>query len=81
MDESRRNQRPVAESPVVLTPPAPGEAPTLTPGLADPAPLRREGPQKLTGEAKYTDDLVFPGAWYGGTIRSKEAHARILGLE
>ena len=25
-------------------------------------PLRREGPEKLTGEAKYADDLVFPGA-------------------
>ncbi len=34
------------------------------------APLRREGPAKLTGEALYADDLVFPGAWYGATIRS-----------
>ncbi len=42
------------------------------------APLRREGPDKLIGEAKYTDDLVFPGAWYGGTIRSSDAHARLL---
>jgi hypothetical protein len=32
-------------------------------------PLRREGPAKLTGEAKYADDLVFPGAWFGATIR------------
>ena len=37
--------------------------------------------QKLTGEALYTDDLVFPGAWYGATIRSTEAHAKLLGLE
>ena len=28
-------------------------------------PTRREGPAKLTGTAQYTDDLVFPGAWYG----------------
>ena len=40
---------------------------------AAPAPLRREGPAKLTGAAKYADDLVFPGAWYGATIRSTDA--------
>ena len=51
------------------------------PGRARPAlPLRREGPAKLTGEAKYADDLVFPGAWYGATVRSTEPHARLLGV-
>ncbi len=59
----------------------PGEAPAPTLGRARPAPLRREGPDKLTGKARYTDDLVFPGAWYGATIRSTEAHARLLGIE
>jgi CO/xanthine dehydrogenase Mo-binding subunit len=44
-------------------------------------PLRREGPAKLTGTALYTDDLVFPGAWYGATIRSTDAHARLLAIE
>jgi CO/xanthine dehydrogenase Mo-binding subunit len=44
-------------------------------------PLRREGPAKLTGVALYTDDLVFPGAWYGATIRSTEPHARLDGIE
>ena len=56
---------------------APGQ---VTPGRAAAFPLRREGPAKLTGEAKYADDLVFPGAWYGATIRSTEAHARLLGV-
>jgi CO/xanthine dehydrogenase Mo-binding subunit len=52
------------------------------PGRARPvAPLRREGPAKLTGEALYTDDLVFPGAWYGATIRSTDPHARLLEIE
>ncbi len=52
------------------------------PGRARPAgPLRREGPDKLTGAAKYADDLVFPGAWYGITIRSTEPHARFVGIE
>jgi CO/xanthine dehydrogenase Mo-binding subunit len=55
---------------------------TTIPGRARPAgPLRREGPAKLTGEAKYADDLVFPGAWYGATIRSSEAHARLLAFD
>jgi CO/xanthine dehydrogenase Mo-binding subunit len=45
------------------------------------APLRREGPAKLTGEAKYADDLVFPGAWYGATIRSTEPHARLIAID
>ena len=44
-------------------------------------PPRREGPAKLTGTAKYADDIVVPGAWYGATIRSTDAHARFLGLE
>ena len=44
-------------------------------------PLRREGPAKLTGEAKYADDLVFPGAWYGVTIRSTEPRARLVAIE
>ncbi len=81
MSEPVRDQHATAEVPLVLTPPAPGEARVPTRGIATPAPLRREGPEKLTGKAKYTDDLVFPGAWYGATIRSTEAHARLLGLQ
>ncbi|RPH34726.1 MAG: aldehyde oxidase, partial [Chloroflexi bacterium] len=58
---------------------APG---TIAPGRARPAlPLRREGPEKLTGLAKYADDLVFPGAWYGATIRSTEPHARLRSID
>ena len=55
---------------------------TISPGRArGVSPLRREGPAKLTGAAKYTDDLVFPGAWFGATIRSTDAHARLLGVD
>ncbi|HEX5823149.1 MAG TPA: molybdopterin cofactor-binding domain-containing protein, partial [Candidatus Limnocylindrales bacterium] len=54
----------------------------IVPGrVRHPSPLRREGPAKLTGEAKYADDLVFPGAWFGATIRSTEAHARFDGFD
>ena len=35
------------------------------------------GSGQTHGGAKYTDDLVFPGAWYGATIRSTDAHARL----
>ena len=44
-------------------------------------PPRREGPAKLTGTAMYADDLVVPGAWYGATIRSTDAHARFVALD
>ena len=64
-----------ATKPLIL----PGDAPAR--GRATPAPLRREGPEKLTGLAKYADDLVFPGAWYGATIRSTEPHATLLAIE
>ncbi len=50
-------------------------------GRAVDPPLRREGPAKLTGTALYTDDLVFPGAWYGTTIRSTEPRARLVAIE
>ncbi|CAN5748477.1 xanthine dehydrogenase family protein molybdopterin-binding subunit [soil metagenome] len=50
-------------------------------GQARAWPLRREGPAKLTGTALYTDDMVFPGAWYGHTVRSTDAHARLLGID
>ena len=52
-----------------------------TRGRARGYPLRREGPAKLTGAAKYADDLVFPGAWYGATIRSTEPRATLLAIE
>jgi CO/xanthine dehydrogenase Mo-binding subunit len=56
--------------------PSPGEA---RPGRAW-AP-RRDAEAKLTGQARYVDDLVVPGAWHGATVRSSEPHARLLGIE
>jgi CO/xanthine dehydrogenase Mo-binding subunit len=69
-------EAPAETTPLVVPPGIP------TPGRARPAlPLRREGPAKLTGTALYADDLVFPGAWYGATIRSTEPHARLVGID
>ena len=39
--------------------------------------LRKEDPALLTGEARYTDDLVIPGALHLAVLRSPYAHARI----
>ena len=61
----------------LVVPPA-----TTVPGRARAiAPLRREGPEKLTGLALYTDDIVVPGAWYGATVRSSDAHATFEALD
>jgi CO/xanthine dehydrogenase Mo-binding subunit len=73
----RSAPRPEA-APAPLQAPAPGD---VGYGAARSTPLRREGPAKLTGSALFTDDMVFPGAWYGATIRSTEPHARLLGVE
>ncbi|MEO5885874.1 MAG: xanthine dehydrogenase family protein molybdopterin-binding subunit [Candidatus Limnocylindrales bacterium] len=55
---------------------------TIVPGRSRAAaPYRREGPAKLTGTALYTDDIVVPGAWYGATIRSTDAHATFDALD
>jgi len=42
--------------------------------------LRREGGDKVTGRARYTDDLIVEGAWYGKTIRSGVARGRIRSI-
>ena len=76
MARARLTTRTEPPTPVVVQPG------TIAPGApAGAAPLRREGPAKLTGAAKYADDLVFPGAWYGATIRSTDAHARFVALD
>ncbi len=41
---------------------------------------RREGAAKVTGAARYTDDLAVPGAWYGKTIRSTVPRGRIRSI-
>ena len=41
---------------------------------------RREGAAKVTGAARYTDDLLVSGAWYGKTIRSTIPRGRIRSI-
>jgi CO/xanthine dehydrogenase Mo-binding subunit len=80
MTTIRTRPRPATASPASQPLIVPRDVPVR--GRARPAgPLRREGPAKLTGQALYADDLVFPGAWYGATIRSTDPHARLLSIE
>ena len=39
------------------------------------------GPGKVTGQAKYLDDLEMPGMLHAKILRSPHAHARILGID
>jgi carbon-monoxide dehydrogenase large subunit len=43
--------------------------------------VRKEDPALLTGEGRYVDDLVVPGARWLGMVRSPYAHARITGID
>ncbi len=42
---------------------------------------RVDGVAKVTGRARYLDDLDAPDAWHGATIRSNVAHGVLEGLE
>ncbi len=36
---------------------------------------------KVTGRARFVDDISVPGAWFGGTVRSPVAHGTILRID
>jgi CO/xanthine dehydrogenase Mo-binding subunit len=42
---------------------------------------RKEGRAKVTGRARYIDDLSFPGMLHGATVRSPVARGRIRGIK
>jgi len=42
---------------------------------------RVDGPDKVTGRAKYTYDLKFPGMLYGRILRSPHPHAKIKSID
>src|SRR5262245_15170418 len=43
--------------------------------------LRKEGVEKVSGAARYIDDLTFPGLLHGRTIRSTIPSGRILNVQ
>ena len=42
---------------------------------------RKEGRQKVTGIARYVDDISFPGMIFGVTVRSSLARGKILAIQ
>lgn len=42
---------------------------------------RTDNTAKVTGEARYTSDVLLPGTLWAKTLRSPHAHARILGVD
>ena len=42
--------------------------------------IRKEGREKVTGSARYVDDLAFPEMLHGVTVRSSVARGRIRGI-
>src|SRR5262245_3381562 len=43
--------------------------------------VRREGRAKVTGQARYVDDMVLPGMLHGVTVRSPVARGTLLGID
>lgn len=58
--------------------------PTVPPSHHEPTvghnPPRKEGVEKVTGTARYIDDMPFEGALHGVTVRSHVAHGKIRGI-
>src|SRR5688500_10980662 len=42
---------------------------------------RVDGPEKVTGRAKYTFDINRPGMLYGRIVRSPHPHARVVSVD
>jgi CO/xanthine dehydrogenase Mo-binding subunit len=42
---------------------------------------RKDGPAKVHGRARYTDDYRVPGMLYAAMVTSPHAHAKILSLD
>jgi xanthine dehydrogenase YagR molybdenum-binding subunit len=43
--------------------------------------LRLDGPEKVTGKAKYSTDVRLPGQLYAKVLRSPHPHARIVAID
>lgn len=44
-------------------------------------PIRHDGAEKVTGQARYGADVKLPGILYGKILRSPHAHARIRSID
>src|SRR5438445_11950310 len=53
---------------------------TAQPFLVGTSFPRQDGPDKITGRARYAGDQVLPGMLYARLVTSPYAHARILNI-
>jgi CO/xanthine dehydrogenase Mo-binding subunit len=53
--------------------PPPAAAGAAPPALLGAAVARKDAPAKIRGEARYVDDLVYPGMLHGATVRTRAA--------
>ena len=44
-------------------------------------PIRHDGPDKVTGRARYSADINLPGLLHGKVLRSPHPHARIISID
>ena len=51
------------------------------PALLGTSVKRLDGPEKVTGRARYTYDINRPGMIYGKMVRSPLAHARVVSVD
>ncbi|MFN0245983.1 MAG: xanthine dehydrogenase family protein molybdopterin-binding subunit [Kofleriaceae bacterium] len=54
--------------------------PVIVPPVGASVP-RVDGVAKVTGRARYLDDLDAPGVWHGATVRSKVAYGVLEGID
>lgn len=54
---------------------------TVQPALVGSSIPRQDGPDKITGRARYGGDQVLPGLLYARLVLSPYAHARILNID
>src|SRR5438128_12483118 len=45
------------------------------------SPLNIDGPEKLSGRARYAIDLTVPGMLHARVLRSTQPHARIVSID
>ena len=51
------------------------------PSLLSTPVKRLDGPDKVTGRARYTYDINRPGTLYGRMVRSPYPHARVISID
>ena len=51
------------------------------PSILSTSVKRLDGPDKVTGRARYTYDITRPGMIYGKIVRSPYPHAKIVSID